>query len=369
MDGINKTIYEELEKHLKEYDLKNDRELIKLFLSTTPEHSQTRNDLAIELTNRILSRHGKGDPLPLQKALITLADIEKQIMPLHERARDHVAHSLTTYLLGIYLNEKLSLHISKLEWKLCGLLHDIGYPFEMALNLPKKYEKEINLFGKKRRVFSPPIKSHWTISNLEKLTGNNNSLDLISDRLQEWNLRILPVVRYNNMEDTGLNHGILSSMLIIKQIDILYNRFNPQRILNLPPQVGQPDWSQMHFYEHIVNACSAIFLHNLEDRFYHRNKLNISNQPLPFLMKLSDELQDWDRPGNSKRKMYTAKEYNISVYRKRINLYIPKDRSEHFRKIRDFFSGIKISLPEDRKKNRKRPIINDHISRRLFEIN
>lgn len=257
MQGVNKTIFYRAQSELNDYGLSdNDEDLLKLFLSTDNGHSQTRNDLAIELTKRILCNHGKNEPL--LKGLISLAEIEKHIISLQEHARDHVAHAVSTFLLGIYLAKGLHLGISKLEWKLCGLLHDIGYPFEMALNLPKKYEEEINKFGKNIHIVSPPLKSQWKFQNLEKLTGNKSSLQMITERFRNWGLELSAGPLYRKMQMKGyVDHGIVSSLLVLKQIDMLYNQHNPHRQINIEQHNGV-DWSYRHFKNNIVSACAAM---------------------------------------------------------------------------------------------------------------
>ena len=149
---------------------------------------------------------------------------------------------------------------------------------------------------------------------------------------------------------------ISSSRLVISRDKagkiIVYKKNNPNSeshfVIPNPETNRDVDWGYRHFRNHIINACSAIFLHNLGRRFYYKNKMNAQQHRLLFLLKLADELQDWDRPGNSTRKIYSAKDFSIKVRGQRIDLVVPKGQLKHFKKIRKFFSGIKIKLPGDR---------------------
>ncbi|MCG7847634.1 MAG: hypothetical protein MIO93_00440, partial [ANME-2 cluster archaeon] len=57
--------------------------------------------------------------------------------------------------------------------------------------------------------------------------------------------------------------------------------------------------------------CSAIFLHNLSDDAF--TKISKNKAPLPYLLKLCDELQNWDRPDNNMLDGDSPENYNISI--------------------------------------------------------
>ncbi len=73
-----------------------------------------------------MSKHGKEK---FGKHLVDLAQVEfgtRVFMPKH---RDHVSHSMFTFILGIVINDKLlrhpDVHVDPFEWKLASLFHDI----------------------------------------------------------------------------------------------------------------------------------------------------------------------------------------------------------------------------------------------------
>ena len=72
-----------------------------------------------------------------------------------------------------------------------------------------------------------------------------------------------------------------SALTILYLIDLMYKK--------------NACWNQDNFEKHIVPACSAIFLHNLEDVVFF-NTITIDTAALPYLLKLCDELQIWQRP-------------------------------------------------------------------------
>jgi len=76
-------------------------------------------------------------------------------------------------------------------------------------------------------------------------------------------------------------HGIISSLSVLYMIDLLYQ---------------QEKWDQRDFENDVVPACAAIFVHNLPTRCFESAKLDQNRAALPYLLRLSDCLQDWERP-------------------------------------------------------------------------
>ena len=112
--------------------------------------NRKRQIIALRIMKKILNVHGKKDII---KFMGLLAYIEPKIQELRPYVRDHVAHALNTFLLGIYLIDKLTLpKINQQEewygypfmWVLSGLTHDLGYPIEISSNISDPFVKKIN---------------------------------------------------------------------------------------------------------------------------------------------------------------------------------------------------------------------------------
>ena len=91
-------------------------------------------------------------------------------------------------------------------------------------------------------------------------------------------------------------HSIISSLSILYVIDLMCHKYNPSREyrdIYDPPGIN---WNQSYFENDVVPACSAIFVHNLPNRCFVGNPLDRARAPLAFLLRLSDCLQDWERP-------------------------------------------------------------------------
>jgi hypothetical protein len=348
MDGINRVIFEKIHHVLPDYGLEAcDIALMQILLNTPPERFELRSQLAICISDRILSRHDKEAGVTI--GITQLAEIERQLTPIMKRSRDHVVHSVLTFLLGIYLKEELHLNISsRLEWKLCALLHDVGYPFEMAFNLPREVEDGVNDYGASLHIDSPKLKSYWRFENLEKLTDRGSSLKLISERLTQWGLSLDTDQIYSKMAREGrLNHGIISALLIMKLIDMLYSAHNPQKSVDTEA-VNGVSFSYRYFDTHIVNACSAIFLHNLNDEDFGYSRLDFTDDRLvlPALLKLADEMQDWERPGRQGRKPFSANNYNIqfNTENRQLTFAVPHTLIHRLKFLENHFLGIDLEV-------------------------
>lgn len=114
-------------------------------------------------------------------------------------------------------------------------------------------------------------------------------------------------------------------------VDLKYQEHNPQR-KRQSVTVGNSDWNQKYFENDIVSACSAIFLHNLPNAF---EKINKNKAPLPYLLKLCDELQNWDRPNQNTDRKDSPENYDISIQNGRIIFKVSskEDRDKISKKI------------------------------------
>jgi hypothetical protein len=114
------------------------------------------------------------------------------------------------------------------------------------------------------------------------------------------------------------DHGIVSSILVMKAIDEKYRFMNPYQISD-----RNNPWSYSNMTEQITNVCSAIFIHNLEtDSLIW----DFTKTPLATLLKISDELQGWGRPSAKEPKGDSPEDYNLSFQNGKIVFYAKKEK-------------------------------------------
>ncbi len=306
-------------------------EIIKPFL-TLREDFCTRQQQAISIVEDIMNAHGKKD---LIHTVIELAKVEQRIRELAPWARDHVVHALLSFILGIYLNEKILRPLSAkpvddFQWKLAGLLHDVGYPMEMAADvLAKPFVKTINeskraiLQGK--NINAPDLSFKFIPPTFDKLQNDVNGFDLIQERIDKWDLRIDARRVYDEMIDSGkVCHGMMSSLAVLYLIDLLYQRFNKKREYKdrfKSSYARDINFNQVYFERDIVSACAAIFIHNLPNKWFSHAKIDRFKAPIAFLLKLSDSLQIWERPSKENPTGFPATKFNIKIDNNQLFFY------------------------------------------------
>lgn len=151
-----------------------------------------------------------------------------------------------------------------------------------------------------------------------------NSFDLLQKYLDEWGICINASAVYNdNIQKGNICHGMISALCILYIIDLLYQKNNPSREVN-----DYSGWSQHYFAGDVVSACTAIFIHNLPSKHFKHSKISLEKAPIAYLLKLSDCLQDWERPSHNNQQGFPANLYNIEVVNKTLNFSAPKNRKE-----------------------------------------
>jgi hypothetical protein len=294
--GINTTILDGINNNLFEYGL--DSWQVKEFLMEPCQDFPTRQAKAIEIIEQVLTEHGKKE---LLHHVVQLAKVEQNIRELEPWVRDHVVHAVLSYLLGIYIYEhilrKNGFLVSAFQWKLAGLLHDVGYPAQVAQGILKPFTDQINKIKRELDNTRPDVYFRIIPIGIHKLSGNRNSLHIIQYWIDKWGLKIDAQREYEEMITSGnVCHGIISSLSVLYVIDMMYQKYNPARRYEDAPDPFGFNWNQVHFDNGVVPACSAIFVHNLPAKCFQDARIDCKRAPLPFLLCLSDSLQDWDRP-------------------------------------------------------------------------
>ena len=281
---------------------------------------------AIRIIEEIMNVHGKKD---LIRTVIELAKVEQRIRELAPWARDHVVHALLSFILGIYVNERIlrplsATPVDDFQWKLAGLFHDVGYPMEMAVDaLAEPFVETINkskrAILKGKNINAPDLSFKLIPPTFDKLQNDVNGFDLIQERINKWDLRIDARRAYDRMIDSGKAcHGMISSLAVLYLIDLLYQKFNEKReykdvFMRRRPQAGDINFNQKYFETDVVSACSAIFIHNLPKKWFANARIHRSNAPVAFLLKLSDSLQIWERPSKENPTGFSATKFNIAI--------------------------------------------------------
>ena len=293
--GINRNIFDAIEDVLCNYGCHGDE--IRRFLTARWGFPRRQTE-AISIVEKIMTSHGKKK---LLRHVVELARVEQGIRQLEPWVRDHVVHALLSFLLGIHINEDLlkpsDCAVNSFQWKLAGLFHDVGYPAQVARDILKPFTDQINRIKRDLGVAAPDVFFKVVPVGIDQLTNGARSLVLIQGHLDDWGLEIDASSEYDNMIESGrVCHGIISSLSVLYVIDLMYHKYNPDRKYQDISEPSGINWNQSYFENDVVPACSAIFVHNLPGRCFTTARLDRQRAPLAFLLRLSDCLQDWQRP-------------------------------------------------------------------------
>lgn len=261
-----------------------------------------RLDMAKGIIRELAGMYGKG---LLVKYINELAVIEKSIYWKHPHHRDHVVHAVLTFALGIWIDSELLLGlVDPFQWTIASLFHDIGYPLE--INGKTRIQRWADTINDVRTRLEPgctriPFDKEPT--RLKELCHGRNSFDLLDNYFQVWGLSGMTADRCVTKSTIGMNmnHGVISALMLLHLIDLMYSQ--------------SPEWHQSSFQTDIVPVCAAIFLHALKpsDGWEKGVEISPAHAPLAFLLKLSDSLQEWDRPRGKNRQYYSASDFDINI--------------------------------------------------------
>lgn len=283
---------------------------------------EIRQQKAIAIIHKILEKNDKAGLMP---EIAQLAEVERQTQELQPTSRDHVVHALNTFLLGEYIYKQfmdpvLSIYIEPFQWKICGLLHDVGYPLQIgARSLINPFINTINSIKRGLGSKRPDIVLNMQIIGLTDLGNNKNSFQLLQSCINNWDLEIDVRYEYDQMIlSNNICHGILSALTVLYLIDLMYEEYNPTRTGGYYPGPNGSSFDQYYFENFVVEACAAIFIHNLPHRCFRERKISPIKAPLAFLLKLSDTLQEWERP--FKGNLWGIKAENFEIVMENNNL-------------------------------------------------
>lgn len=286
-----------------------------------------------------------------ENLFLTLVDnmkkFEEQAGRLTSKQRDHYIHSVFVFLVGIAIYEqnsnyrnifaKYALNKDKYpdhyktkneeffyRWGLASLFHDIAYPLEITLEQAKNYaaficsypEVEDNNLKIKLEICNfeefrklpvinpitryeesfvkkyPNYKEEFCSDAIEILSKSvASSFNLNFKELNDNINKFMETMR----EENFIDHGLYSSVIMLRWYHHL---------------VENTKWNPAYFYYPIVDAASAIFLHNYFEHglmeSFSLEPFNAEVHPIAYLLILCDNLQEWKRnfygQDNSKNK-------------------------------------------------------------------
>lgn len=365
--SINKFLYDEIGQFSEKYGLNKDK-LEDFLISTDWDNLQELDEFiktsekAIELTEYIMMKNEKSD---ICDHIGGLANFELCIREFNKKHRDHVIHAMFTFILGIYINEtymkKLGVLVNPFQWKIACLFHDIGYPvryhdslslFEKKVDeIKKDYVTKHNLFQHNYSGENGAINSTTKIipfkvddESIGQLTREPNSFELIRNYLR-LNNEIDLKKEYLDFDKNKIHHGIISSLAVLSIIDLMYYTNNSSGECSskiVITKEGKTDFNQKYFNNDIIPACSAMYIHSHKSEWLKNIKINCSKTPVAFLLRLSDCLQEWDRPSGDNERGCPSKYFKIKF-----------DGSDLI---------FKVNTPDDVENNRIRDKIKGEIS-------
>jgi len=310
---------------------------------------EERQNKSLDIIRQILNIHGKSY---IEKFLGQLASIEPRIQELQPWVRDHVVHALNTFILGVYILEKVNFTSLKdtyfdypFMWKLCGPTHDLGYPIEIAHNIKRLWADEVNDILESLNSPSPRVDPELYPGHLNELCEHYDANEIIQKRLTEWDLGIDIEDYYEWLrKESRTDHGIISALSQIKIIDALYYKVNPNKDYKNINQNGL-NYNQENFDLDIVSASSALFIHNIDLNYYgFSNKISFDICPLAFLLFLCDTFQEWDRYSKN-RHVYSGNDFDINCSHNSISLFVPEELEKKvFAALHQRLSGLLVKV-------------------------
>lgn len=237
-----------------------------------------------------------------------------------EYYRDHVFHSVRTWLVGVFClfhGETDSRFIDEIQidgvaeeepfankinvfeklsmWTIAALCHDLGYPLEKSQQILDRTKKMMQEF-----VSNPTVFSNFTFhgiqdnineyivkfmsTKLRRVKTSENEKDNKLSENPEYNGRIQPKYYLKYTKSLEKNkHGIISAVIIYKMLlYFLESDFN----LNDDYIYKTEDARQFYIRREILRSIAS---HTCTDIY------NIKNTTFSSLLYLCDEMQEWGR--------------------------------------------------------------------------
>ena len=209
------------------------------------------------------------------------------------------------------------------RWRLTSLMHDIGNPIAQAEGDTEKlhaYLEEFRVISGIRIDEIESIKNYKSkflnykfpendlsvksYNFQKKVPLSNTILEILDKSIENVNL-----INHIKIQETSPryqvynDHGIYGALIFLILTDNVYlNHDNKHR-------TRTNFWHPFIFQKSILDSARAIAMHNLDqhenalrDSLINKNDLQIfdlEKEPLAWLLKVSDILQEWDKPKKS----------------------------------------------------------------------
>lgn len=249
----------------------------------------------------------------LSKFFKVFSDFEPLLYGAVNNYRDHIIHVFRVFLLGHSLIKKTigfenmkpingPLEIDPVEkealWCIAALTHDLGYSLERIHVINKKAREMLEQFGTtsfqelgygyfaqfgiisdfvikflSSKIVPSPLDKTETSKNNTEETENQFSTHLQAKYYQKF-LSAL----------TDFDHGVISSVILMKSL--VYFKESDYLLDHVQP-LDYKDARQFLIRREILRTIAS---HSCDDIYY------LDTQNFPFILKLCDEMQDWDRP-------------------------------------------------------------------------
>jgi hypothetical protein len=288
---------------------------------------------ARQLINFVLYQHEKNTTVG--QVLESMNNFELYEDYSYKAQRLHFSHQANVFLLGLYIYRNFSVLIHEIEnemvrttfdqvlhfegntlrdklpwrysggkpegeflyrWRLCSLSHDIGYGISLLKNEEDKIREHLDELSTFIHGSINSLSDLWTFND----TDLRNQLDS--------SIRELEIEKYMEYQSTNpfknvifYDHGLISALIFLRLMHEEYDRhkYNPVTFSNSSIII----WDPHILGTSILQAALAIALHNIDQhekafkKFSKKVQIfDINERPLAWLLKVSDILQEWDKP-------------------------------------------------------------------------
>ena len=292
---------------------------------------------AIALKEFLLDQHSKFDVF--ETALHSLNAFEKSRLCLYDQQRLHFVHRANVFLIGLYLygnfpkiqtainaemrrNSKLVYLASGavcrfsgdteageflFRWRMASVVNDLGYIFSLPGANNRLFNDVLDIVG------SVLNKSLHTVDDLVNFEGRNLLLELDRYIFNRKKISLIGIVKHLRKhpfkEAVYYDQGIFSALIFLRLINQAYknrqdaSKPSTQSTLATAPALWPPVFLRSCF----PHIAMAVALHGIEiyrDDLESKSGINIQsffdvkNHPFYWLLKISNLLQEWDKPAS-----------------------------------------------------------------------
>ncbi len=300
------------------------KNVIRLFLKATTMYQAAY--YARVLIDLISTFHDKGEMGPI---LQELNHVESMGRYQYDQHKLHFIHSINVFLLGLFIFHQFEFVRNKIKeyiknttpfrddgrlnfsgdsdyteflyrWRFISLAHDIGTPITIYDNEVdiKEYLTGISPF------FSLKINS---VEQISKFCFNNNLIkELENHPIPIDEIKIQKYIDFQkntplktSSGDIRFDHGIMGGLLFFRFVWDKYKKHKGE----LENGVS---WDKQYLEYSLKDVARTIILHNVDQydtAFRNRdivpeinNIYDLNTKPLVWLLKITDLLQEWDKP-------------------------------------------------------------------------